>query len=144
MLAPNKKSAPTNRNTELSARLKVAEEQLRLLREENQRLQALEQAHEQLKSELSQKSERTVLLEEELRYLPTTVRGLYFYLYLFTDVFSRKIVAWQIYAEESSANASEVLKDLCRREQIAPGQLLLHSDNGSSMKGATISQRCRP
>jgi transposase InsO family protein len=63
---------------------------------------------------------------------------LYFYLYLFLDVFSRKIVAWQIYAEESSANASEVMKDLCRREQITPGQLLLHSDNGSSMKGATM------
>ncbi len=74
----------------------------------------------------------------DITYLLTTVHGLYFYLYLFLDVFSRKIVAWQIYAEESSANASEVMKDLCRREQITPDQLLLHSDNGSSMKGATM------
>ena len=58
MLAPNKKSAPANKNTELSARLKVAEEQLRLLREENQRLKALEQAHEHPKSELAQKNGR--------------------------------------------------------------------------------------
>jgi len=28
--------------------------------------------------------------------------------------------------------------DLCQREQIAPGQLVLHSDNGGSMKGATM------
>ena len=74
----------------------------------------------------------------DITYLPTTVHGLYFYLYLFLDVFSRKIVAWQIYAEESSANASEVMRDLCRREQITHGQLVLHSDNGSSMKGATM------
>jgi transposase InsO family protein len=53
-------------------------------------------------------------------------------------VFSRKIVAWQVYAEENGANASEVMRDLCRREQIAPGQLVLHSDNGSSMKGCTM------
>lgn len=75
MLAPNKKSAPANKNTELSARLKVAEEQLRLLREENQRLKALEQAHQQLKSELAQKNERTVLLEEELRWLKAQYYG---------------------------------------------------------------------
>jgi putative transposase len=30
------------------------------------------------------------------------------------------------------------MKDLCRREQITPGQLILHSDNGGSMKGATM------
>jgi hypothetical protein len=41
-------------------------------------------------------------------------------------VFSRKIVAWQIYAEENGENASEVMKDLCRREKITPGQLILH------------------
>jgi len=76
VLAPNKNpTALTNKDAELSVRLKVAEEQVRLLREENQRLKALEQAHEQLKSELSQKSERTVLLEEELRWLKAQYYG---------------------------------------------------------------------
>ena len=50
----------------------------------------------------------------DITYLPTTIRGQYFYLYLFLDVFSRKIVGWQVYAEESSALASEVLRDLLR------------------------------
>jgi transposase len=76
VLATNKKSAaPANKNAELSVRLKVAEEQIRLLREENQRFKALEQAHEQLKGELAQKSERTVLLEEELRWLKAQYYG---------------------------------------------------------------------
>ena len=75
MLAPNKKPAPENKNTELSARLNVAEAQRRLLREENQRLKALEQALQQAKSELAQKNERTVLLEEELRWLKAQYYG---------------------------------------------------------------------
>jgi len=74
----------------------------------------------------------------DITYLPTTVRGQYFYLYLFMDVFSRMIVGWQVYAEESSAQASEVLKDLCAREAIQPNQVILHSDNGGPMKGATM------
>jgi transposase InsO family protein len=81
-------------------------------------------------------TEPNQLFTWDISYLPTAVRGLYFYLFL--DVFSRKIVAWQIYAEENGANASEVMRDLCLRERIAPGQLVLHSDNGGSMKGATM------
>jgi putative transposase len=54
------------------------------------------------------------------------------------DVFSRMVVGWQVYAEESSAQASELLKDLCAREAIKPGQVVLHSDNGGPMKGATM------
>lgn len=54
------------------------------------------------------------------------------------DVFSRKIVGWQIYETESSELASEVMRDICERENIAPQQVVLHSDNGSPMKGATM------
>lgn len=32
----------------------------------------------------------------------------------------------------------ELMRDICRREGIAPGQVVLHSDNGSPMKGATM------
>ena len=78
------------------------------------------------------------LFSWDITYLPTRVRGLYFYLYLFMDIFSRKVVGWQIYDTESSELAGEVLRDICAREHIAPNQLILHSDNGSPMKGATM------
>ncbi len=78
------------------------------------------------------------LFSRDITYLPTTVRGQYFYLYLFMDVFSRMVVGWQVYADESGAQASELLKDLCAREAIKPGQVILHSDNGGPMKGATM------
>jgi putative transposase len=74
----------------------------------------------------------------DISYLPTQVRGMYFYLYLFMDIFSRKIVGWQVYESESSELASEVIRDICERENIAPKQVVLHSDNGSPMKGATM------
>ena len=70
--------------------------------------------------------------------MPTLVKGIYFYLYLFMDIFSRKIVGWQVFDTESSELASEVMRDICERENILPNQVVLHSDNGSPMKGATM------
>lgn len=78
------------------------------------------------------------LFSWDITYLPTLVAGHYFYLYLFLDIFSRKIVGWQVYENESSELASEVMRDICLRERIVPGQVVLHSDNGSPMKGATM------
>ena len=74
----------------------------------------------------------------DISYLPTEVRGSYFYLYLFVDLFSRKIVGWQVYDTESAERASQLLTDICTRQQIAPQQLTLHSDNGAPMKGETM------
>jgi putative transposase len=74
----------------------------------------------------------------DITYLPTPVRGVYFYLYLVMDIYSRKVVGWQVYEVESAELASEVLRDICQRENIAPHQVTLHSDNGSPMKGATM------
>lgn len=74
----------------------------------------------------------------DITYLPTTVRGVYFYLYMFMDVYSRKIVGWQVYDEENALLGAEVILDICKREKIQPGQVVLHSDNGGAMKGATM------
>jgi transposase len=76
VLAPNKNPAAlADKNTELAIRLKISEEQIRLLRAENERLKQLEQAHEQLKSEHQQTVERKVLLEEEVRWLKAQYYG---------------------------------------------------------------------
>ena len=63
--------------------------------------------------------------------LPTQVRGESFYLYLFEDLFSRKIVGWQVFDSESAEQASQLLQDICTRLNIAPAQLTVNSDNGS-------------
>lgn len=74
----------------------------------------------------------------DITYLASTVKGLFFYLYLIMDVFSRKIVGWEVYATESADHASCVFRKTYLREGIAGRDLVLHSDNGSPMKGATM------
>jgi len=74
----------------------------------------------------------------DITYLPTDVKGVFLYLYLVMDVYSRKIVGWQVYENESSALAAELITDICQREGLKPNQVTLHSDNGSPMKGATM------
>lgn len=74
----------------------------------------------------------------DITYLPTQVRGQHFYLYLFEDLFSRKIVGWQVFDCESADLAGQLLRDICVRQSIPAGQLTVHSDNGSPMKGETM------
>ena len=74
----------------------------------------------------------------DITYLPTTVKGQFFYLYLFMDIYSRKIVGWQVYERECNEAAAQMMLDLAKREGINPQQLTLHSDNGGPMKGATL------
>lgn len=112
----------------------------RILREENQLAHRRPElpAQKRSKPRALWATQPNQLLSWDITYLPTVIRGLYFYCYIFIDVFSRKIVAAQVFAEESGAHASEMLKDLCQRERIALGQLVLHSDNGGPMKGSTM------
>lgn len=74
----------------------------------------------------------------DITYLPLAVRGTYGYLYLFLDVYSRRIVGWQVYDRECAAHAAALLTDIVKRERIAPETLTVHADNGGPMKGATM------
>ncbi len=74
----------------------------------------------------------------DITYLPTSVKGQFLYLYLVMDIFSRKVVGWQVYDSQLSELAADLMKDICSREQIKREQVTLHSDNGSPMKGATL------
>lgn len=74
----------------------------------------------------------------DITYLPTNVRGIFLYLYLVMDVYSRKIVGWQIHEHESAELAADLMVDICTREGVLKQQVTLHSDNGSPMKGATM------
>ena len=52
------------------------------------------------------------------------------------DVYSRKIVGWEVCGTESAEHASVLFRKTYLREGIAGRVLILHSDNGSPMKGA--------
>lgn len=76
----------------------------------------------------------------DISYLPSPVRGLFFYLYLVLDLFSRKVVGWEVHAEESGEHAAALLLRTSLREGIdtLKQPLVLHADNGSPMKSATL------
>lgn len=76
----------------------------------------------------------------DITWLPGPVKGLFFYLYLVLDLYSRKIVGWEIWEEESAEHASQLIRRTVLSEQCVIRQqpLVLHSDNGSPMKGATL------
>lgn len=74
----------------------------------------------------------------DISYLRTPVRGLYYYLYVATDVWSRKIVGWAIETEESAELAQAMLAQALEREGIRRDQLVIHADNGAPMKAATL------
>jgi transposase InsO family protein len=88
----------------------------------------------------------------DITYLPTTVRGVWLYLYLMIDVWSRKVVAWDVAEAESAEIAADLVQRACLKEryhrpsgfgsrQCQPPPLVLHADNGNAMRGATLESR---
>ena len=81
----------------------------------------------------------------DITYLPTTVRGVWLYLYLVIDVWSRKVVAWDVAEVESAEIAAELVQRACLKEryyrprgfgsrQSQQQPLILHADNGNAMR----------
>lgn len=74
----------------------------------------------------------------DITYLKSPVRGQFYYLYLITDVWSRKVVGWAVHTEESSDHASVLFCETCVALGLDPDGVVLHSDNGGPMKGSTM------
>lgn len=72
----------------------------------------------------------------DITWLKSPVSGIYFYLYLVLDIFSRRIVHWEIHTRESGEIASEMLRTVGAKRFVRG--ITLHSDNGSPMKGYTM------
>jgi transposase InsO family protein len=80
----------------------------------------------------------------DITYLPTSVRGVWLYLYLVIDVWSRKVVAWDVAEREEAQIAADLVSRACLRERISKGRpqpLILHADNGNAMRAATLESR---
>jgi len=74
----------------------------------------------------------------DITYLRSSVRGRFYYLYMFLDVWSRKIVGWQVYDTESPELSAALFDRICAEEGLDPEGLVLHQDNGGPMKGSTM------
>lgn len=79
----------------------------------------------------------------DVSWLPGPAKGQWYYLYLALDIFSRKIVGYEVYESETGELACEFIEKAFWRERLASSDrpLVLHSDNGSPMKAATFLQK---
>ena len=74
----------------------------------------------------------------DITFLKTDIRGLFFKAYVFLDILSRGIVGARVFENETSEIAAQVFQELCATAVINLSGIILHSDNGSSMKGGTM------
>ena len=74
----------------------------------------------------------------DITYLPSPIRGQFYFLYMIMDIFSRMIVGWAIHDKESQEYAAELIEMTCIMEGVSKNTLILHSDNGSPMRGSTM------
>jgi len=74
----------------------------------------------------------------DITYLKTTLNGAFFYLYMFVDIWSRKIMAWEIHLSESKDEAARMFEMACVVNDVQKGFLSLHSDNGGPMKSVNM------
>jgi len=71
----------------------------------------------------------------DISYLRSLVAGQFFYLYMAVDIWSRKIVDYQVRESESSEAAKAWLCQTVKKTGANPKTLIIHQDNGSPMKG---------
>jgi putative transposase len=74
----------------------------------------------------------------DITYLRSHVRGQFFYLYLVEDVWSRKILGWDVHDTEASDLAADLVENIRADAGVDLTGWVLHSDNGGPMKGATM------
>ena len=76
----------------------------------------------------------------DMTFLAATVLGRWFHLYLILDLYSRKIVGWEVHESDHADHAVDLVKRTALAEGIAAllNKPVLHGDNGSTLKATTV------
>jgi len=76
----------------------------------------------------------------DMTYLPAVVMGRWFHLYLILDLYSRKVVGWEVHDSDHSDHAVHLVHRTALAEGIAALETrpVLHGDNGSTLKATTV------
>jgi putative transposase len=80
------------------------------------------------------------LLSWDMTFLASRVLGRWFYMYLILDVYSRKIVGFEVHETDSSDHAVDLLRRTALAEgfHTLPTKPVLHGDNGATLKATTV------
>lgn len=76
----------------------------------------------------------------DMTYLPASVIGQWFHRYLILDLYSRKIVGWEVHDSDDPSHAAQLVRRTALVEDIAtlPTKPVLHGDNGATLKATTV------
>lgn len=76
----------------------------------------------------------------DMTFLPAEVAGRWFYLYLILDVFSRKVVGFEVHDRDDAEHAAHLVKRTALAEGIhaMAAKPVLHGDNGATLKATTV------
>ena len=76
----------------------------------------------------------------DMTYLPASVMGRWFHLYLILDLYSRKIVGAEVHDSDDADHAVHLVRRTALAESIATMDTkpVLHGDNGSTLKATTV------
>jgi putative transposase len=72
----------------------------------------------------------------DITYLRTDINGIFYYLYLILDIWSRAIAGWSVKDSENKENAAALIEETIEKNN-ARG-VCIHSDNGKPMRNGTI------
>ena len=88
----------------------------------------------------SRRKPARALRSDPYTFLPTQVIGQWFYLYLILDLYSRKIVGWEVHETDSADHAAHLVRRTALAEGIhaAGDKPVLHGDNGATLKATTV------
>jgi putative transposase len=76
----------------------------------------------------------------DVTFLKAQVQGRWFYLYLILDLWSRKIVGYEVHETDQAEHAAHLVRRTALAESIhaRPLRPVLHGDNGPSVKATTV------
>ena len=94
----------------------------------------------------------------DITYLFSPIEGMYYYLYTIMDLYSRYVVHFEVHETQTAELAAECIRNAVKKQSMSlkqanvnikgvnelenGSQLVLHSDNGSPMKGKTMQAAC--
>ena len=76
----------------------------------------------------------------DVTFLPAQIRGRWFYLYLILDLYSRKIVGFEVHDTDSAEHAAHLARRTALAEGVhaMPVRPVLHGDNGATLRATTV------
>ena len=76
----------------------------------------------------------------DVTFLPAQIQGRWFYFYLILDLYSRKIVGFEVHDTDSAEHAAHLARRTALAEGVhaKPVRPVLHGDNGATLKATTV------